>query len=169
MSNITPAFCKAFAEVQAKLPSVPKSSTNPHFKSKFASLDSFNDKVLPVLNEHGFSIVQSMETRDGLTKTFTDDKGSEHYQGAYAVIVTYLMHETGYIKSEYLIGWDGNPQKQGAAVTYGRRYAAFAILGIVGDEDDDGNAAAGIKTSDDAPTASLRSKPSGLRSYSKVY
>jgi len=83
----------------------------------------------------------------------------------YCVIKTYLLHEHGYIESDYLIGFDDNPQKQGARVTYGRRYAVFAILGIVGDEDDDGNAAAGLKpvAGEELPTTSLRSKPSGLR------
>ena len=37
------------------------------------------------------------------------------------------------------------PQGYGSAVTYLRRYALGSFLGIVTDEDDDGNASSGIK------------------------
>lgn len=148
-NNLTPDFIKAFVKVQAELPSIPKSSTNPHFKSKFASLDTFNELVLPVLHKHGFTMIQPCSVENDS-----------------AVIDTYLMHESGgYVVSRYLIGFDDNPQKQGARVTYGRRYAAFAILGVVGDEDDDGNMAAGLsgaKPTSTEPVATLK-RSGGLR------
>jgi hypothetical protein len=46
---------------------------------------------------------------------------------------------------------DGKPQSAGSAITYGRRYALAAMVGVVSDDEDDGNA------------ASLASRPSGTR------
>jgi len=45
-----------------------------------------------------------------------------------------------------------NPQKMGAAITYARRYGLCAILGVVGDEDDDAQSAT-------APEALPKPKP----------
>lgn len=75
-----------------------------------------------------------------------------------------------------------NPQQLGSAVTYGRRYALLAVLGIVADEeDDDGAAATGARyaqraastrrpaareaqpAADDQPTAQRAQRPAGGR------
>lgn len=49
-----------------------------------------------------------------------------------------------------------DPQGQGSGITYARRYAAMAILGLVADEDDDGNAA----TRPSAPATATPAKTS---------
>jgi hypothetical protein len=40
-----------------------------------------------------------------------------------------------------------DPQGQGSAITYARRYALCAVLNLVGDDDDDGNGASGGESS----------------------
>lgn len=64
--------------------------------------------------------------------------------GNMPVVITYLMHESGqYMMSEIQIRPKADDaQAIGSAITYMRRYAYCAILGIVfEDDDDDGNAA----------------------------
>jgi len=58
-------------------------------------------------------------------------------------IVTSLMHSSGqWMNSRLPLNFDGlKPQELGSLITYMRRYALTAILGICADEDDDGNAA----------------------------
>ena len=59
-------------------------------------------------------------------------------------LVTILAHKSGqWFKSETPIGTPQNYQALGSAITYLKRYSFCAILGIVADSDDDGNAAMG--------------------------
>ena len=59
------------------------------------------------------------------------------------IVETILAHESGqWIQSELCMPLAKNdPQGVGSAITYGRRYGLAAIVGIVADDDDDGNAA----------------------------
>jgi hypothetical protein len=108
------------------MPTAPKDGNNPHFKSKYATLQSIAETAKPILKKHGLAICQTFETAcDGVS------------------IITSLVHESGeYITgSLFLKPTKNDPQGYGSAITYGRRYAMAAILGIVADEDDDANAA----------------------------
>lgn len=59
-------------------------------------------------------------------------------------VTTILMHESGeYISSTLHIQGEKTPQGIGSAITYAKRYALSSILGIVADDDDDGNIAEG--------------------------
>jgi len=112
------------AQKEMKNPTLDK--TNPHFKSKFASLAQVRETVLPILNKHGLSLTQF-------------PKGAEGAAGC----VNRLMHESGeWLEEECLLPLDRvNAQGAGSAITYARRYSIQAIAGVVADEDDDGNAA----------------------------
>lgn len=62
-------------------------------------------------------------------------------------ITTVLAHSSGQsisskikISSLFKAG-DNNAQAYGSAISYGRRYLLSGLLGIVSDEDDDGNSA----------------------------
>jgi len=82
-----------------------------------------------------------------------------HESGA-PVLVTRIIHTSGeHIEGEFpLVCKDPNdPQKLGSAVTYARRYALSAALGITAD-DDDGQAAAGHTP---APAPKPQAKPAG--------
>jgi len=119
-------FCAAFTMAQTEMKNPPLDSTNPHFRSKFASLAGVRDSVVPVLNKHGIAVTQLLGARDG-----------------GITCETILIHSSG----EWMSGeaWmpsvKSDAQGYGSAATYARRYSLMAICGVVGDEDDDGNAA----------------------------
>ena len=62
------------------------------------------------------------------------------------IIETTLMHDSGeWVSSQLALRPVKNdPQAFGSAITYGRRYSLAAILGIVTDDDDDGNDASHV-------------------------
>lgn len=128
MAAIGAALVKAQAEIKA----VPKESVNPHFKSRFASLDAITDAVKPVLSKHGLSVIQG-------TVPTTDETG----ELKTLVVETMLLHSSGeWISNAVAIPLDkATAQGAGSAVTYGRRYGLAAFFCITNDEDDDGHEA----------------------------
>lgn len=116
----------ALAKAQAELPAAPKDKVNPHFRSRYTDINTLIETARPVLAKHGLSVVQTFEPSDsGL------------------LITTTLLHLSGqYIGGTMALPLEKNtPQGIGSAATYGRRYGLAAILGMVSDEDDDGEAA----------------------------
>ena len=120
------ALAAALVAAQAEMPAVEPDQVNPHFKTRFVSLDHLIAKTRPVLNRHGLALVQLPATSDlGLP-----------------VLRTTLIHgPTGEQVSADtpLILQKQDMQAFGAAITYARRYAWAAALGIASDEDNDGN------------------------------
>jgi hypothetical protein len=116
-----PAFIKA----QGNFAPALKSATNPHFKSKYVALDGVIDAVAAPLRDQGIAIVQMTDVEDART-----------------ILVTRLIHASGeWIGSRYPVHpVKADPQGEGSALTYARRYALMALVGIA-PEDDDGNAA----------------------------
>lgn len=121
MSELHSKLLKA----QAAMPKLRKDGENPHFRSKFISLDNLLDHVLPVLNDNGLVMYQSVTSVNGdpaLNTVVTDGKDE--------------------ISSTMLLMMKApDPQGQGSAITYARRYSLMALLGLSAGEDDDGNAA----------------------------
>lgn len=119
---------KALLAAQKDMPDLQKNAINPHFKSSYISLDSLMEQVLPVLHEHGFVLLQSpvalADNEPGLMTTLLHADTGEGFGGTMPLMVD-----------------KENPQGQGSAITYARRYALMAILGLVADVDDDANAA----------------------------
>ena len=117
-------LAKALTTFQIKVGSIKKDSINPFFKSKYASLTTIIEHITIPLSESGLCYTQ-----------FPDETG----------LTTVLMHaESGeYIQATYQmpIAKVNDPQAVGSAITYARRYALGAILGLAIDEDDDANAA----------------------------
>lgn len=117
----------ALAKAQGKITGALKDSANPFFKSKYADLASVWDACRGPLSENGLAIVQQTESDDS---------------GVY--VVTTLAHSSGqWMRSRLrLTPKDDTPQAMGSAITYGRRYALAAAVGVA-QVDDDGNAASG--------------------------
>ena len=120
------ALSKAQGEMQAAI----KDKINPFFKSSYADLGSVWDAARPVLSKYGLCIMQTTEMN-------TD--------GSKIVMVTTLAHISGQWMKSYL---PLNPSKNdsqgiGAAITYLRRYSLSAIVGVVCDDDDDGETSVG--------------------------
>lgn len=122
---MTKTFHDKFLQAQQEFPKLQKDGENPHFRSSFITLDNLLDKVLPVLNKNGLSLVQSVTSVDGVPALLTQVSDGEK-----AVESTMLLM----MKSN-------DPQGQGSAITYARRYSLMALLGLAAGEDDDGNAA----------------------------
>lgn len=119
---------KALSTAQAQMSFAKKDSKNPFFKSSYADLSSVWEACREPLTSNGLSVIQ----------TFDAD-----HDGGEVIVVTTLAHSSGqWISSRLkmpLVKKD--PQGLGSAITYGRRYSLAAIVGVIADEDDDGNAA----------------------------
>lgn len=129
-SETTTELSKALAKAQLKMKNPNFDAQNPHFRSKYASLVSVREAVLPVLNQHGLSVAQFPKCTPG-----------------YAGCVNRLMHDSGeWLEEECLLPLDkATAHGAGSAITYARRYSLQSIAGVVADEDDDGNAASNSK------------------------
>lgn len=107
-----------------------KSSTNPHFRSKYADLSACVEAVIDALNSNGIALVQ---------KCHPSDNG--------VLVETLFVHESGErfdCGMLHVPASKNDPQGYGSALTYARRYSLMAACGIA-PEDDDGNAASKSK------------------------
>lgn len=121
-------LAKSLAAAQGEFTTIPKDSDNPFFKSKYADLASVIKTASPILAKNKLAVTQHLG-----------------FGGDHNYLTTWLLHESGqWMRSTmrlYLAKQD--PQSQGSATTYARRYSYMAVLGLVADEDDDGNTATG--------------------------
>ena len=119
-------WAAALVAIQAEVPAIPKDATNPFFKSKYADLPAVVEKASPIVTKHGMAVSQW-----------------PGHEGGCDTLTTLVVHSSGQWVSEtmrlHLVKDD--PQGQGSAITYAKRYAYMAALGLVADEDDDGNRA----------------------------
>ena len=150
-------LAKALAKFQGMVESVSKDAVNPFFKSKYATLENIVATIKKPLSECGLSFAQLPTGENGLT--------------------TILIHESGeFLKSTVTMHPSKNdPQGQGSAITYMRRYALSALLGLVTDEDDDGNEASTPKEASkstskahQAPKATLPTKDAYTRATEAI-
>lgn len=127
MKQLISAFVKAKKTFSPAL----KTSTNPHFKSKYADLAACLDAVDDALLENGIVLFQeTSESPDGIT------------------VETVLMHESGeYLRCGklYVPSPKKDPQGFGSALTYARRYSLMAACGIAAEEDDGNKATEALK------------------------
>ena len=118
--NIAAAFVKA----QRAFGPALKTSTNPHFKSKYADLANCIEAVVDALNANGIGLMQrTYESKDGV------------------MVETVFVHESGEVMECGMLhvpAGKQDPQGYGSALTYARRYSLLAATGLA-PEDDDGN------------------------------
>lgn len=122
MKQIATALVKAQKEFGPAL----KSSTNPHFRSRYADLATVVEAVIDALNNNGIYLMQlTHETPDG------------------AMAETTFIHESGEMLSAGKLFFPASKhdaQGYASALTYVRRYSLMAACAIA-PEDDDGSAA----------------------------
>lgn len=134
------ALAKAIALSQLHVENALKSSTNPHFKSKYADLAEILNTVRPVFSANCIAIVQ--------TPTF---------ESGVASVETMLCHESG----EFISSVCSSPvskqdaQGIGSAITYLRRYSLAAMCGIAQEDDDGQHAVQEPQTQRQAPSRKL--------------
>lgn len=121
----------ALAVAQGEITGALKDSANPFFKSKYADLASVWDACRTSLSKNGLAVIQVASTSD---------------TGA-AVITTTLAHKSGqWIRGTLaMMPVKADPQGMGSALTYARRYALAAMVGVA-QVDDDANNASGKVT-----------------------
>jgi hypothetical protein len=135
VTDTTGAIAVALAKAQGSFGQVKKdkkvkvtTKSGSSYEFSYAPLESILDAVREPLAENGIVIVQMLDAGD---------------------LVTMMLHESG----ESITGRAPLPpspdiQGMGSAVTYLRRYAIQAMLGIAAEDDDDGNRAAGNQATD---------------------
>lgn len=114
-------IAKALLIFHSKVQKIAKSENNPFFKSKYADLPAVLESIQQPLQESGLSFAQFPD-ENSLTSLLMHGESGEFLQA------TYNLH------AEKI-----TPQGLGSAITYARRYALGAILGLNTDKDDDGN------------------------------
>lgn len=114
-------LAKALFKFQGHMNTVVFDADNPFFKSKYATLAQLVEMSRELLSKNSLSVSQLCE--------------------GDCAVTTILMHESG----EYLSATlalkpvQDTPQGRGSCITYSRRYSYASILGLVSDDDDDGN------------------------------
>ena len=149
MSATIGKLAEALASAQAEMNPAKKNATNPHFRSTYADLASLHDASRAALGKHGLAVVQLPGRRDDGTTTVT----------------TMLMHASGeFIGDESGVRLSAETaQAAGSVISYLRRYAYAAVLGLSA-EDDDGAAASQPVRREERPTE----RPAELRVVAPV-
>jgi len=134
----------ALSIVQGKLSHAKKDSANPFFKSKYADLESVWDACRDLLAGNGLSVIQL----PGETFINTVAANDKEIVIAEMSLTTILAHNSGeWIGQKMSLPMSKiDAQGAGSALTYMRRYALAAVVGVV-QADDDGNAAVQSKSS----------------------
>jgi hypothetical protein len=130
-AEVTELFAALFS-AQLEFPNIKKDAKNPHFSSRYATLDQAKEELEPILRKWDLGISQPA-AGDGVGTGCT----------------TILFHKTGQWIAETLLLPSNGPGKESptnaqtgtAAVTYSRRTGYISILNVVADNDDDGNSA----------------------------
>jgi hypothetical protein len=123
----------AMAKAQSQLGVALKNANNPFFKSKYAPLEEVWKACRKALTDNGIAVLQF---------PIHSEDGRLHLE-------TMLCHSSGESISRTFSTpvKDQTPQGYGSAITYLRRFALAATVGVVADEDDDGATASGtVKT-----------------------
>ena len=139
MKNI----CSALVRAQRGFAPALKTSTNPHFRSKYVDLAGCIEAVVDALNAAGIALIQ---------RTSEDNTG--------VTVETVFVHESGEMLEcgkLHVPASKQDPQGYGSALTYARRYSLMAAAGIA-PEDDDGNGARKAKEDEEKAKADAASK-----------
>ena len=132
---------EAVLAVQAAAETLPQDAVNPHFKSKYTPLDTIVEKVGPLLAHNGLVWMtfpcQDAKSQPVLRYRLTHAATGEHIEDTMPLLIT-----------------QPTPQGMGSALTYARRYSLCAVLNLVADADDDGQAAKPAKAKAKAKPAS---------------
>lgn len=133
------SIAKALGAFQSELPTINldrevevKTKTGGSYKFRYATYRNIVETVKPLLAKHHLSFTHLVEPDGSVT--------------------TMLLHESGeFLTSTLTIKGEQTAQGIGSCITYAKRYSLSSLLGVVADDDDDGNIAEGnsFKTADD--------------------
>lgn len=136
-SEQTDLIAGALAKAQGEVKNPSFNRVNPHFKSKYADLGEVLSVVRPALSKHGIALMQMTDVTD-----------------TGVVLHTRLTHSSGqWIEGVYPVSQLGTHQQMGAALTYAKRQALSAMVGVAGEDDTDGEDTKDIDTKGVKPKA----------------
>lgn len=147
INELAGALAKAQAEITAAEEdrTAKVQSARANYTYGYATLASVWDACRGPLSKNGLSIIQLPKTV--YERTGAADQDGNPIEVATVTVTTRLMHESGQWMEDILdLRAEGpTPQKIGSAITYARRYALSAMVGVAPD-DDDGADASGVPT-----------------------
>jgi len=127
-SDTITELATALAKAQGTMKAAEMNAVNPFLKNHYADLGSIIEAARPAMTANGLSFVQAPAITDaGIT------------------LETMILHASGeWLASSMTLPVDdkkglSSAQASGSVITYLRRYALAAMLGIYADKDDDGN------------------------------
>jgi len=116
----------ALATAMASIGPAEKDATNPHFKSKYATLASCHAACIHALTGQELAFLMLPDVTPEVVK-----------------VTGHLHHSSDeWIESVCIIPHQGDAHSIGSAMTYAKRYL-YCMVGVVADDDDDGNGAIG--------------------------
>ena len=135
MTNKSTTPTARLMAAQTEIQAITKDKTNPHFRNKYADINTMLAEVKPALHKHNLYIIQPIEDGKVITRIIDAESG------------------TAICESGLELSGQGNPQQRGSEITYYRRYTLQSLLALEA-EDDDANAA-----SAPAPAPAAQSHP----------
>jgi len=153
MSPTIGALAAALAKAQGQIEGALKDSENPFFKSRYADLGSVWNACRLPLSTNGLSVVQSpIANADGIG------------------LRTLLLHSSGeWIASEYSMKpVKTDPQSAGACLSYLRRYALAATVGVFQADDDGNSASRGQHDNEPVPERHFDERPGLLEKLGRL-
>ena len=144
--NASKNIAIALLEFHKTNPHAFEDKRNPHFKNQYASLES---------------VIKTVRTASQFGLTFTQEMD---FEGDVTFVRTVMMHSSGdtRVSRTKIVSKDPNdPQKQGSAISYAKRYGLQSIFGLPSD-DDDGEIA------NKAATTKPKNKPDGESDLDKA-
>lgn len=123
--NIT-LLAVALLKAQKEMGAALKDATNPYYKSRYADMKSVYDAIKEPLNNNGITYLQPVGEFDNIP-----------------YVETILLHESGQFissRTPVFCAKPNDPQALGSGITYSKRYAMQAFMGLP-TADDDGEAA----------------------------
>jgi hypothetical protein len=124
----------ALAAAQGEFPPAAESGRNPHLKNRYSTLGDIISACRPAMSKHGLSFFQSPSFEDGAV-----------------TVATVLLHSSGqFIETRLTAGLADNRgitqiQGIGSVITYIKRYALAALMGVYTGEDTDGEPVAPVQ------------------------
>jgi len=137
----------ALSKFHEEVGKITKDSTNPHFKSKYADIDTVLDAIRLPLKKAGLCFTQ-LPMQGGMKTIISTIDGESSIES----FVEYVLDKQ-------------NMQGLGSAMTYARRYALVSMLGLEA-EDDDGNNAS--KPKQEAPKQQPKELPKATILFNKL-
>lgn len=99
-------------------------SAKGQYSYTYADFATSLDAIRPILAKHKLAIVQAPFMREN-----------------FVMLESRIIHESGeWVGNEYPVGMVTDHRTMGSALSYARRYALFPLLGVQGEDDDDGEA-----------------------------